>query len=140
MSCGVCGFAVNRYFLLHYNLFFNVNFGSGTPMYCGEDSLFFKALRKKTKNVYFSKNVIAEINQQPSTWFRGYDEKYFFVKAYIYRLLYGCFAWVIILRDYLLRKKNYNFSIWKIIKISKKAFKEYKVNLKNNYHKSYEWC
>lgn len=76
----------------------------------GEDSLFIRDALKRGLKIYTSKEVIAEINETESTWFSGYNDKYFFDRGALFsclskrwaRLL--CFQFV--LRHYKRFKKD----------------------------------
>lgn len=125
MSSGVCGFVIRRRFLLFHNLFFNVSYGAGTDMFCGEDSMFFKSLYRCTKSIYFIHEELATVEQSTSTWFAGYDDRYFCVKGYIYCSLYGFFRNLFFIRDYLLRKKLYAISWKKYRALSQKGVKQF---------------
>lgn len=58
---------------------FNVKFGSGSGMYSfAEDSLFFAEIHKKKLKSYVYPAVIANLYTEGSTWFSGFNEKYFY--------------------------------------------------------------
>ena len=44
----------------------------------GEDSIWLKAIRKAGLTVYVSKETIGKVSYETSSWFTGYDEKYFY--------------------------------------------------------------
>ena len=48
-----------------------------TPDSCGEDTLFLKELIEKGLKLYKSPIRIASVDMSDSTWFKGYNEKYF---------------------------------------------------------------
>ena len=75
---GVCGLVIKGEVLKKYNLHFNELFGAGTQNYCGEDTIFLQEMAKKKINFYLSPISIASINKSESTWFDGYNEKYFY--------------------------------------------------------------
>ena len=58
---------------------FNTLFGAGSNMYAmAEDALLFRDFAKKQIIVYVYPETISTVYFDNSTWFRGYDEKYFF--------------------------------------------------------------
>lgn len=64
---------------------FNVNFGTGSGMYSsGEDAIFCMNIHKKKLKAFVYPAIIAEVSYQQSSWFSGYNEKYFYdVGAYL---------------------------------------------------------
>ena len=86
-AVGVCGLAVKRDFLLRNNLWFSSLFGGGAKYSCGEDTLYLKTLFDKGANIYLNKQRIAFVNQQESTWFQGYTDKFFCDKGVLYYML-----------------------------------------------------
>jgi len=88
MSAGMPCFAVKRDFLMKSNLFFNITLGSGAEIYCGEDSVFLNDLIKKKAKVYLSPTLISYVSQDGSSWFDGYNERFFLSAGYrIYGIL-----------------------------------------------------
>ncbi len=60
------------------NLWCTTLFGGGCTFPSGEDSLWLKAARKAGLRFYVSKETIGKVSYATSTWFTGYDEKYFY--------------------------------------------------------------
>ena len=60
-----------------YNIWFSNLLGAGSRYGSGEDTLFIDDFRKKG-NVYLCNEIIGKVDFSSSTWFSGYDEKYFF--------------------------------------------------------------
>ncbi|NLB61863.1 MAG: glycosyltransferase family 2 protein [Clostridiales bacterium] len=78
---GTYRIAIRRSSLLKARLSFSEFFGGGAIYSSGEDSIFLRdALRKKLR-IYTSPETIAVVNQESSTWFNGYDEKFMFDKG-----------------------------------------------------------
>ena len=62
---------------IYKNINFDVNIGAGTDYPMGEENVFlFECLRKGYK-IRFKPYVISEVLRNESTWFNGFDEKYF---------------------------------------------------------------
>ncbi len=60
------------------NAWFTTLFGGGCLFPSGEDSIWIKALRRAGLTFYVSKETIGEVSYEKSTWFTGYDDKYFY--------------------------------------------------------------
>lgn len=71
--------AFRRKSVLESALSFDERFGSGSGMYSmAEDSLFFADAHKKGLSAYTHPTVIADLAPGQSTWFKGFNERYFF--------------------------------------------------------------
>lgn len=110
------------------NMWFHINFGSGSRYSSGEDSLLLREARKKNMKVYEYPMTIARVSYEKSTWFDGYNEKYFYDKgAWVraaYPKLYIFFKWYF-LKFY----KNSPLSIFEILKYINQGIKGYHLNL-----------
>lgn len=73
--------AFRREKLMYKNVSFNTMFGTGSVYSCGEDTLFLKELMDKGFRIYKSPIAIAQVEMGDSTWFTGYNEKYFHDKG-----------------------------------------------------------
>lgn len=64
---------------------FDTRFGSGSGMYsCAEDAIFCMDCHKSKLQMYTFPGYLCSVNCEQSTWFRGFDEKYFYdVGAYL---------------------------------------------------------
>lgn len=98
-SWGVCGLVVKRELLHNCDLQFNERFGSGTENYCGEDTIFLQQLHKKRVVVGCSPMVIANIDQQESSWFVGYDSRYYTTAGMILQEIYPILCYLLALRS-----------------------------------------
>ena len=88
MRYGMVRIAIRRSALLRANIAFNQNFGGGCPFSAGEDSLFLKACFDAHLKVYGNSNVLCQCAKDTSTWFVGYNEKYFYDKGVLLRYLF----------------------------------------------------
>lgn len=103
---GLVAAAVRREAVIRSNISFSLMFGGGARYSNGEDSLFLHDCLKKGLHLYTeTANIGREILRQ-STWFHGYDEKFFFDRGVLYAYLYGPMAKVWTLRYLLLKKKT----------------------------------
>ena len=64
---------------LEKGLSFDTRFGPGSGMYSmGEDTLFFVGIHRAGLRAYYYPAVIADVAAETSTWFKGYNKKYFY--------------------------------------------------------------
>lgn len=104
---GAVSFAVRRESLLESGVTFSLLFGGGARYGSGEDSLFLKEFMDKGYSVYTAPVTIARETAGASTWFQGYDEKFFSDKGVLYRALYGRAACVMALRFLLVHREKF---------------------------------
>ena len=67
------------------NVWFTALFGGGCLFPSGEDSMFLLNLRKAGLKIYVSNKTIGNVSFSTSTWFTGYDEKYYYGKGAFYQ-------------------------------------------------------
>ena len=101
---GAVSFAVRRESLLSSGVTFSLLFGGGARYSNGEDSLFLKEFMDRGYTVYTAPVTIAREVPGESTWFAGYNEKFFRDRGVLYRRLYGRMARVIALRFLLVHR------------------------------------
>lgn len=91
-NCGRYGsvsFAVKRSSLLASGVTFSLLFGGGAKYSNGEDSLFLKEFMSGGYRVYTAPVTIGREEAGDSTWFAGYNEKFFHDRGVLYHYLYG---------------------------------------------------
>lgn len=88
MRFGTYTIAVRRSAIIRKNITFNQCFGGGCPFSAGEDSLFLKACFDAGLKVYSCDYVLGSCSKDSSTWFVGYNEKYFYDKGVLMRNLF----------------------------------------------------
>lgn len=71
---------------------FSLLFGGGAKYSNGEDSLFLHDCLKKGLHLYAETAEIGEEIFRESTWFKGYNEKFFYDRGVLYHYLYGSLA------------------------------------------------
>lgn len=123
---GAVSFAIRRARLLESRVMFSQLFGGGARYSAGEDSLFLKDLMDKGIRVYASPIVIGKEDDTESTWFKGYDEKFFYDRGVLYHQLYGCMARLWALRFLLAHKARLTVQI-----PLKEAFQHMEKGIKN---------
>lgn len=87
------------------NLTFSLLFGGGAKYSNGEDSLFLRDCLKAGLKMYATEVVIGEEEKGESTWFFGYNQKFFYDRGVLYHYLYGKMARIWGLR-FLFKNKN----------------------------------
>lgn len=107
---------------------FNENFGAGTELYSGEENIFLKDCLKKKLKIYYIPKKIATIQDNNSTWMKGYDKQYFMAKGATFYEMFKFLYPFIILQFAVRKKKKYSkdMSVLKAIKYMFKGVKQYK--------------
>ena len=104
--------AIRKRALIGKNVYFNTLFGSGATYSCGEDTLFLKELIEKDLKLYKTPIRIASVDMSDSTWFKGYNEKYFKDKGALIEAAYP--------------RCSYLLAILQSVRNSKKSLGSYK--------------
>lgn len=89
------------------NACFSVLFGGGSKYQSGEDTLFLSFLRKKRLKVFVSEKFIGTTDASSSSWFEGYNRKYYFSKGAYLKAAGKKFFFVWVLY-YALRNKRFS--------------------------------
>ena len=76
------------------NICFHTEFGGGTKFSSGEDSIFLNTCARKKMNIYICDKTLGYVNNDASTWFKGYTDKYFFDKGVLFFELVGIVAYL----------------------------------------------
>ncbi|MCR4738991.1 MAG: glycosyltransferase family 2 protein [Lachnospiraceae bacterium] len=84
---------------------FNEDFGAGARYIMGEENIFLYECLKKHKKIWYVPEKIAELKEEPSTWFRGYDEEFFVSRGANYSAMSKHFSLLLILQ-FAIRKRN----------------------------------
>lgn len=106
-NCGrypAYSFALRTRRMHEKNLTYSILFGGGAKYSNGEDSLFISDCIRAGLKVYAVPVEIGEEVPRPSTWFHGYDEKFFYDRGILYHVLYGRLAALMGLR-FLMKNK-----------------------------------
>jgi glycosyltransferase involved in cell wall biosynthesis len=103
---GAVSFAIKRESLLKSGVTFSLLFGGGARYSNGEDSLFLKEFISKGYKVYTAPVTIGREEAGESTWFAGYNEKFFKDRGVLYRYLYGRLAGVMAARFLLAHRRK----------------------------------
>lgn len=88
MKYGAVRIAARRRAIVDNEIVFNENFGGGCIYSAGEDTLFLKNCFDKGLKVYSDEYVLGTCCKDTSSWFVGYNEKYFYDKGALVRFLF----------------------------------------------------
>lgn len=109
------------------NTHFSLLFGGGATYGSGEDVLFLTDCIKKGLKAYSIPITIGTVKQENSTWFRGYNEKFFRDKGAYYKAVSKYSATLLCLQ-FVIRKHKWfckNMSRWNAFKLMHEGIKEY---------------
>ena len=107
LNYGAARLSVKNSAVKRCNISFHRQFGGGTDYSSGEDTLFISSLLKNKLKVYAYPAVIASVEQTQSTWFNGYNEKYFYDKGALFAALSPKFGWLLCRLLLLKNKKEF---------------------------------
>lgn len=127
---GAARIALKRQSIVDSGVKFSLQFGGGARYSSGEDTIFLKDCLRKRLKIYCVPYALAEIDQSAeSTWFKGYNEKFYYDKGAAYTALGNKFTARIYCFRYLLKyKKQYKgrYKFFKLYKLMLKGISEYK--------------
>lgn len=128
-NCGrypTYSFAIRTKEVHKRNITFSLLFGGGAKYCNGEDSLFISECIKKGMKVYKVPVLLGKEIERPSTWFTGYNEKFFFDRGVLYFHLYDCLGYAMALRFLLAHRGEMcqEISVKDAYKLMKKGMKE----------------
>lgn len=81
MNYGAARIAFKRDSIINNNIWFTTKFGGGATYSSGEDTMFLADALKKGLKIYTYPVEIAIVNQEKSSWFNGYDKKFYYDKG-----------------------------------------------------------
>lgn len=106
---GATKIAARRENIVSSGVKFSLLFGGGAKYSAGEDSLFLYSCIKQGLKVYACSKQIGTVDQLESTWFTGYNNKFFHDKgAFFYTLSPRLYP--ILVAQFILRKRGYKSS------------------------------
>lgn len=88
MRFGTYTLAVRRTSVQRCGITFHESFGGGCPFSAGEDTLFIKRCFDAGLRVYAQDYVLGTCCKDTSSWFVGYNDKYFYDKGVLVRHLF----------------------------------------------------
>lgn len=110
------------------NIFFSLLFGGGARYGSGEDTLFIIESLKNKLKIYSNPTVIANIQEGESTWFSGYNEKYFYDRGALFQAICGSPLSYILMIQFLIRKRKLyidNLNVQTALREMRKGQKDY---------------
>lgn len=116
MRFGTYTVAVRRSSVIKKNVTFNQCFGGGCPFSAGEDTLFLKSCFDAGLKVYSYDYVLGTCCKDSSSWFVGYNEKYFYDKGVLVRNLFPKTAYVMALYFGIRFKRKTDLGVFKRLK------------------------
>ncbi len=128
LNYGAVRLAVKRVSIKRENIMFSTNFGGGTGFSSGEDTLIICDMLKKGLKLYTYPETIAVVDQSDSTWFKGYNKKYYYDKGVLFAAISKKAAKLLCLQD-IIRHRNYKksgltfFEAYGLMKKGIKGFK-----------------
>ena len=130
MSYGAIRLCVKREPIQKNKILFNTNFGGGTKFSSGEDSLFIADLLRHHLKIYSYPEFIGIVDDDisKSSWFKGYDKKYYYDKGVFYKTLSSKFAYLLGIQD-LIRHPSYkenNLTFMQAYQLLKKGIQNQK--------------
>lgn len=109
---GAARIAIRRKSIVNAGISFSTEFGGGCKYCAGEDTIFLKDCLDKGLKIYAVPYALAEIDQQAeSTWFKGYNDKYFCDRGALYARLYPHLSALFCMRFLFLHRKKYKGSM-----------------------------
>lgn len=109
MRFGAVRIAFKRKSITKNGISFNLNFGGGTEYSAGEDSLFLKdCIKNKLKIIGIPITISTLKDERPSTWFKGYNDKFFIDKGALFAALSKKLSLFYIIQFAFRRKKLYS--------------------------------
>lgn len=110
------------------NIWFTTLYGGGAKYPSGEDSLWLKEAKRKGLVFYTSKEHIGTVSFEKSSWFTGYDERFYFGKG----AFYACCnpnTYILWILYFSMRIKNPKIKYIDRIKWMLRGYKGYNENL-----------
>lgn len=127
LKYGACRIAVRRDPILYNNVVFSLLFGGGACYSAGEDNLFINQCLQKGMKVFASPAMIGTVNQTESTWFKGYNEKYYYDRGALFAAMYQKTAIeYMLLFELKNQRKKHEMGFLNRLKLELNGIKEYK--------------
>lgn len=117
MKYGTYRIALRREALERTGIRFHESFGGGCPFSAGEDSLFIKSCLDNDLRLYAHPYVLGTCCKDRSSWFVGYNEKYFYDKGVLVRHLFPHTAYLMALYFAIRFKRETKVSVWRRLRL-----------------------
>lgn len=129
LNYGAPRVAIRKASLSKKNIWFSLLYGGGAVYSSGEDSLFLtEAIRKKMR-IYAYPCKIADVNQETSTWFKGYTQKYFEDKGVWFANAFPNLKYLLsVYYSFRLKRYTQEFSVLQIFTMMNAGIKKFNKN------------
>lgn len=97
LKFGTYRLAVRRNAILNKRICFSLLFGGGAAYSCGEDSLFILDCLNSGLHGLASSKHIGTVLQEDSTWFKGFDQRYFHDRGVFMKHAFGILAYPLVI-------------------------------------------
>ncbi|MER1956073.1 MAG: glycosyltransferase [Solibacillus sp.] len=122
---GAVRIAFKRESIMRKNIWFSTKFGGGAEFSSGEDSLFLKECLDKGLKIFAVPNFIADVKQEESSWFEGYNEKYFIDKGAFISIAFPKTKYLIAIYFSLKFRKSEDLNVFKIYSLILEGIRSY---------------
>ena len=106
LNYGSCNTAFRRSSIESKHIRFNTMFGPNAKYNNGSDTMFITQVLKNKLKIYTSPVNIGIVYNRKSTWFKGYNEEFFFNKGALFTAISSRFRIILILQ-FLLRHREF---------------------------------
>ncbi len=96
LNYGAVRIAFKRQSIVNNSILFSTAFGGGAVYSAGEDSLFLIEAYRKKLHIYTYPKTILKLQESESTWFKGFDEKYFYDKGKFLAVAFPKLKWLLV--------------------------------------------
>lgn len=117
MRYGCVRIAIRREVVQRAQIVFDEHFGGGCLFSAGEDSLFLKHCLDAGLRIYTYPYVLGTCCKDVSSWFVGYNEKYFYDKGVLVRHLFPKTAYFMAPYFAIRFKRETNVRVWNRLKL-----------------------
>lgn len=108
-------------------LSFSTLYGGGAKFSSGEDSLFIREALRKGLRIYTCPTTIAQVKQEESSWFKGYNDKFFIDKGILLANAFPRLKNLLIYHfAYGLRNVSKDYSFKKICRLMRQGIRAFK--------------
>jgi len=114
--------------IINSKIKFNELMGSGSEFYLGEENIFLCDALKKGLKILYLPIKIGCVDCSKSTWFEGYNSKYFISRGALFYNMSNIY-YIFLIIQFAIRKYNlynYNLSFFKVIIFMIEGVKKYK--------------
>lgn len=92
--------------IIDKNIWFDPFMGAGSGNGCGEENKFLLDCLRRGLKIFYYPIEVATVNSKSSTWFFGYDKKFFYQRGAATRHMMGAIGAVVYGIYYIIRKRN----------------------------------